>query len=147
MRPALPSPDYERRLKRAFPDMRLRWSNQNHEWLLEAKNTRGCSNIDPNQYPVEATDTFIRARDGDYLLLPFEPRDLPPIQVLIQGLEAGERFHHIRSAEQWADRLDMLDQAATDAKRATRRANVRAEAGELYDARWTSHRPSATHHG
>lgn len=148
MAPALPTPRYAKRLAGAFPDVRLRWSEQNHEWLLEAKTSRlHVHLVDPDRYPVEAMDTFIRHRDGYFLLRPFAPDELPSCTLLIRGLETGERVRQRYEAQDLANALDERDAATTEQKRQKRREKCRELGSELYDARWTSHRPSELHHG
>lgn len=83
--------NYNRRLQHAYPDLRMRWAEDGSErWLLERRANFRRVPPDPNKYPRDAIDTFIRHRDGFYLVGFYEPRSLPPVDRLVTFLRSQD---------------------------------------------------------
>lgn len=111
---------YNKRLQRAYPELRMRWSDVRECWLLEQRAYYARLDINPEKYPRDALDTFIQHRDGYFLTGMYAPRDLPNVDRLIQFLYA----HDVR-------RMDLG--GGSDADRAARLA-------DMYDARDAAYR-------
>lgn len=84
------SKNYNRILQRTYPDCRMRWSDVREEWRLERKANYARTDINPENYPRDAVDTFIMRRDGYYLAGRYEPNRLPPVDLLVQILLAND---------------------------------------------------------
>lgn len=57
--------EFNRRMRREFPDLRIRWSKARNCWAIEQKVGRGA--LAPFRIS-EVDDSFIRARDGYWLV-------------------------------------------------------------------------------
>lgn len=113
-------PHYNERLQRAYPELRMRWSEVRETWLLEQRAHYARLDINPADYPRNALDTFIQHQDGYFLSGMYEPRSLPQVDRLVQFLYA----HDTR-------RLDLG--GGSDADRARRLA-------DMYDTRDAAYR-------
>ena len=78
--------DYNARLARAFPLQcpRVRWSEQREAWQIETRIHRPRT-VNPDTYPREAMESFIRFRDGYELLDELPPHGLPTIDRFIEA--------------------------------------------------------------
>lgn len=133
------TPGYNRKLERAFPFQcpRVRWSNQREAWQLEKKIHRSRT-VNPDTYPSEAMDSFLRFRDGYELIDELPPRGLPTIDQLIHNLHkfSVTRIMEelgIHTASQLADAYDTRDRARTEKQREARNERWRQMAGPIHD--------------
>lgn len=131
---------FNTRLARAFPEHepRVRWSDARESWQLEKKIHRART-VNPDKYPSEAVDSFIRFRDGYELIEEYAPRELPVLDKLIAGLRRGSVTRlmaelGIHTAGQLADAYDARDRRRAEEQRARRNRMASEHAGELYDA-------------
>lgn len=114
------SPSYNKILQRAYPELRMRWSDAKEQWHLEQRAGYARLDINPEHYPAEAVDTFLCMRDGYFLSGVYPPRGLPQVDRLVSYLRA----HDVR-------RLELG--GGSDADRAQRLA-------DMYDARDEAYR-------
>ena len=82
--------NYQKRLQRAYPDCRMRWSERRECWLLERRANYRRVDINPEKYPAEALDTFIQHRDGYYLAGFYPPTHLPNVDRLVEYLRSQD---------------------------------------------------------
>ncbi len=72
----IPPEQFVRDLERNFHGrMRIRWSNQKHEWVIEEKVARGLL---PDEYTAADNDNAIRLRDGYGLVCSVKTGDRMP---------------------------------------------------------------------
>lgn len=131
---------YNKELQRTYPDCRLRWSERSETWLLERKANYARTDIDPARYPRDAVDTFIQRRDGYYLAGRYEPRSLPPVDLLVRILLANDparmSVEGDTPEEQARNFCDMLEERErAEVERANKDASFYETGlgGELYD--------------
>lgn len=79
---------FNRILKKAYPDCRMRWSDARECYRLERRANYGRADIDPASIPRSAVDTLIMRREGFYLVREFGT--LPNADRLVQALYAGD---------------------------------------------------------
>lgn len=130
-------PLYQRRLQKAYPDVRMRWSDTRQAWQFEIRANYRRLDIDPAKYPAHAVDTFICHQDGYYRECEYPPDGLPPIDRFIQFLRKNDvrrMGYGPNDGDKLADMLDERD-AAWDAVSvaATRRKFVESGADLLMD--------------
>jgi hypothetical protein len=132
--------NYNRRLQRTFPDMRVRWSNQQECWLLEGRANYTRIDVDPEKYPVEAIDTFVQHRDGYFQFDRIAPNGLPPVDRLIAALCANDTQRmdlgpgdDIARGARLAEQYEQRDAGRREAEAHTHRYDVRSAAKELYE--------------
>jgi len=131
---------FNTRLARAFPEHepRVRWSQQRESWQLEKKIHRART-VNPDTYPSEAVDSFVRFRDGYELIEEFAPRELPVCDKLIQGMRWGSVTRlmeelGIHTADQLANAYDARDRDRAEKQRQVRNDRWRQAAGPIYDS-------------
>lgn len=79
--------NYNRRLQKAYPNLRMRWSDYRECWLLEMKANYGRIDVNPEEC---TPDTFIQRRDGYCLAGEYTPRGLPPLDRFIPLLRRND---------------------------------------------------------
>lgn len=132
---------YNKKLQKAYPDCRMRWSQDGSErWLLERKANFRRVSPNPNTYPREAIDTYIRHRDNYYLAGFYAAPHLPRIDRLIPFLRSQDTAlmdlgggTDVEKAARLADRLEAKENEVKDR---ARKAQTFVESGagaELYD--------------
>lgn len=142
---------YNRVLGRVFPRLRMRWSAMRETWQLEER-IHYQRNVDPNRYPKQAVDSFIRFSDGFRLLSELPPRQLPAVDRLITGLRQGSVTRimdelGVRTHEEWAALLDYRDKERAAAKWLKDKERGREYAGQFYDdLAWAEGRTVAASH-
>lgn len=131
---------YNEKLVRAFPFQapRVRWSDARESWQLE-KRIHRARTVNPDTYPSEAVDSFLRFRDGYELIDEIAPRELPPVDRMILNLRYGsvERIMEelgVRTAAQLADKYDERDRLREAATRARRNERAYERAEFIFDA-------------
>lgn len=73
--------EWRARFLSEFPDYRVRWSIRGQCWQIEQAVGRGA--LDPFRID-EADDSLVRARDGYWLVMSFQPGDRMPCPGIIQ---------------------------------------------------------------
>ena len=116
----------------------MRWSDARESWQIEKRIHRRRT-VNPDTYPREAVDSFIRFRDGYELIDELPPHGLPTIDRLIQNLRKfdPQRMMQelgIHTADQLADAYDRRDEERRELARKRRNAKFRDRAGDIYDA-------------
>lgn len=137
----LPS-GYNQRLARYDRDLRVRYSQRRHIWLLERRARYPRLPVDPARYGFLEHDTVVQMRDGFFTLGEYPPRSLPPVDRLIAYLRTQDIRRQGdqdlgRLAEAVADELDAQDLAREE--QAQRRAvvDIGDRAAELWEHnRW-----------
>ena len=118
----------------------MRWSSSKEKWLLERKANYRRADINPDQYPREAIDTFIRMRDGFYLVGQYEPKRLPHADRLVAYLRSQDPDYMdlgpgdaLTRATRLAARIEEREEAE---RQGVRRSNTFEHSGagaDLYD--------------
>ena len=132
---------YQKKLQRAYPDCRMRWAQDGSErWLLERKANFRRVEPDPNKYPRDAIDTFIRHRDGYYLAGFYAAAHLPRIDRLIPFLRSQDTARmdlgggsDADKAARLADRLEARENALKEKARQEQTFVATGAGAELYD--------------
>lgn len=132
---------YNKTLQRAYPDCRMRWATDGSErWLLERRANFRRVEPDPNKYPREAVDTFIRHRDGYYLAGVYDPWRLPEVHRLIAYLRSQDTRYMdlgggdaVEQAMRYADRLEEKENAERARIRKSQTFVETGAGAELYD--------------
>ena len=137
---------YNKLLHKWFPEVRVRWSPFLETYQLEIQVGRERV-VDPSRYPVMAHDTFQRAKDGYDLLREIEPEYLPTPDRMIAALQRADFYRLHMTPEEYAGKLDVRDASRVEVARKRRKDDAQAWGAELYDYKWTSHRPTPTYHG
>jgi len=137
--PSLPR-NYNKHLRAAYPDCRIRWSNRQECWLLERRANYGRVDIDPAKYPKDAIDTFIQRRDGMYTAGRYHPNGLPPVELLVKILRANDTARMDIAGktpeEQAENYCNMLEEQEAERVRLANKNASFVESGvgnELYD--------------
>ena len=122
---------YNRRLQRADPLLRMRWSEERECWLLERKISRG---VLPNPATIRSRDTYQQMRDGYSTLGIYPPRQIPGVDRLVAYLQRVDTWKMGRTPDQIADRLDEADAGSRAAIQRYQRGEIEAIAHDSYDA-------------
>ncbi len=133
---------YNKILQRAYPDCRMRWAADGSErWLLERKANVRRVEPDPNKYPREAIDTFIRHRDGFYLAGVYPPWRLPDPHRLVTFLRSQDPTlmdlgggTDVERAARYAERLEEREDALRAKARREQSFEESGAGAELYEA-------------
>lgn len=136
------SPGYNRRLARFDADLRIRWSQRRHRWLLERRARYQRLPVDPSRYGSLEHDTVVQMREGYFTLGEYQPAELPSVDRLIAYLRTQDSrrrgdqdFAHL--AEALADELDANEATRDEQQRQRALANVAGRAGEQWEHdRW-----------
>lgn len=143
--------DYNKRLQRAYSDCRMRWSERREAWQLERRADFARTDLNPEKYPRDAVDTFIRRRDGFYLTGEYPANGLPPIDRLIAFLHSQDPVRLGLDPAKAVEEAARIASAIEDRERASR-AKTRYDnsyegsgaGAELYDQlAWEEGRRSA----
>lgn len=115
----------------------MRWSDARETWQLEKRIHRRRT-INPDTYPREAVDSFIRFRDGYELIDELPPDGLPTLDRLIENLRKFDPVRMmqelgIHTADQLADAYDERDRKRAAKQTEARNERWRAAAGPIYD--------------
>ena len=120
---------YDKRLRLFDPLLRMRWSQQREEWILERKCARPI-----HQGFIEAwSDAAIQNRDGYFELGSYAPRELPNIDRLLNYLRWADTWNMGEDADTIADHMDKRWIDAQRRRKAHFRDEMGARAGEAYD--------------
>ena len=124
---------YNRRLQRYDRDLRVRWSLSRELWLLERRATYQRAAIDPDAYGDKEHDTYRQIADGYFTLGVYQPRELPPVEALVEYLKSQDTWAMGKSAEAVADELDEDYYARQKARREAANREAGDIAGEVYE--------------
>lgn len=122
---------YNRGLRRFDPDLRMRWSGEREEWLLERKFARSVA---PGVAANAFSDAAIQARDGYLELGSYGPRELPSLDRLVAHLRWADTWNMGMNANDIADHMDREWVAAER----TRARKFRELVGEAASDSWDS---------
>lgn len=120
---------YNRRLQRAHPRVRMRWSDARQCWLVEQQVRRARL---PQPYRGIAPDTAIRLNDGYTMIGEYAPRALPPVERLIRYLNCMSPDQY-RTGDELANKLDRIDELGEDRKNASIRRHLNDRGADAYD--------------
>lgn len=136
---------YNERLQRSFSWLRMRWSEYQLMWLLEAKTAYGRTDIDPG---LCNPDALVQRRDGYTKVGEYTPAGLPPLDRFIPLLQrnwtGGRTFaeKHTGTAENqedaWNRELVEREAKIASSKREEQRLQNYDIANQLWDIEHTA---------
>lgn len=137
---------YNERLQRSFSWPRMRWSDFQQMWLLEAKTAYGRVDVDPSGLNPDA---LIQRREGYTKIGEYTPGGLPPLDRFIPLLEknwtGGRTFlsrfgagSNQSQEERWDAAMIEREAKIAASKREEQRLRNYETANELWDMEHTT---------